>query len=301
MGKRFSIASHCLCRKKEMGSRKKGTEEALLGVLRDPFLKDYLYRFLERNFYRNFNARMRAKPDEILWQLWFGSGKLHWGLIISPALRLGQWTNDKSQMRREDYEYWTIGHVLQTGLIDPEQTNPLEFKDIDALYSFYLSVIKRTSNSEHEKAIIDRYIAFAKESNNPLEIPFLIPELRYAGKEKEHEYRLDFTVLNPYTMSLTGFEISPASSHVSIKGIRSKTQKVLNSELSEKWSKEMSKRNSYFKGFGISTITFTDDQLLDLDNCFQQILEVLVERPKTRITLDSAEKEFLDTCAKLNF
>lgn len=278
---------------------RKNTEQILVEVFRDPILKDYTYRFLERNFYRNFHARIRAKPDEILWQLWFGSGQLVWGLIISPALRLGAWTNDKSQMRRESYEYWTIGHVLETGLIDPEQADPIRFFSINEFFAFYRSVLTRVSNSVYEKGIAAKYVDYVMQSTDPAGEPLLIPELRYAGKEREHQYRLDYTVLNPYSMSMTGFEISPASTHMAISGIRSKTQVELNDGLSKQWNKEMDKRNSYFKTYGISTETFTDDALKDLEACFERIRIALRERPERRVTIDNAESALEETCAQL--
>ncbi len=270
---------------------KKHTEEILLEMLQDPILKKYIYLFLERNFYRNFHARVRAKPDDSLWQVWFGSGNLVWGLLISPALRFGEWTNDKSQMRRETYTYWTVGHVLETGLIAPDTKDPLSFVDVGAFLTFYETVLARTSNSEYERVISKWYIDYVRSHENPSEIPLLIPELRYAGKETKHLYRLDFCVLNAHAMSMTGFEISPASSHMSVAGIRSKTQKELNEEISKRWSKESAKRNAYFKEYGITTVTFTDTELMDIDACIREIQEVLEERSDGPLTIEGAEYE----------
>lgn len=270
---------------------KKSTEEIVAEMLRDPFLKQYIYLFLERNFYRNFEARVRAKPDDALWQVWFGPGNLVWGLLISPALRFGEWTNDKSQMRRETYAYWTVEHVLETGLIAPETTDPVAFANLGAFLTFYETVLARVSNSVYEQAISKWYIDYIRSHKNPAEIPLLIPELRYAGKEKEHLHRLDFCVLNAHTMSMTGFEISPASSHMSIKGITEKTQKQLNEELSKKWSKESDKRNAYFKEYGITTVTFTDSDLKNLEVCFSEIRAALEERSSGPLTIEGAENE----------
>jgi hypothetical protein len=199
--------------KRRRFGNEKQTTEILPEMLRDEFLKEYIYLFLERNFYRNFKERIRAKPDELLWQLWFGSGNLIWGLLISPDLRFGEWTNDKSQMRREPYAYWTIAHVLSSGLIAPESNQPIKFDSLDSFLIFYETVLSRTSNSEYEKRLSRSYLNYVKFSRNPESIPILIPELRFAGKEKMHKYRLDFCVLNSYTMRMVGFEISPASSH----------------------------------------------------------------------------------------
>ena len=234
---------------------------------------------------------MRSKPDEGLWQLWFGSNPLIWGLFIAPALRIGEWTNDKSEMRSEPYHYWTIGHVLASGLVVPEKEKPMTFQNVDGFLDFYETVLARTSKSNFEKIFSAKYLEFVREAVSPQDIPLLIPELRYAGKDTKHLYRLDFCVLNPYTMKMLGFEISPASSHISIQGIRScNTQKKLNEQLAAKWANEADKRNRYFRDFGIYVITFADPDLEDTDTCFTSIQSALVERPESQISLHGAEQ-----------
>ena len=256
------------------------SEHKLLRLLKDPLVREYTFLFLVRNFYRQFDARTRFKPDQILWSMWFGdSRKLVWGLIIAPAYRDNGWTNDKSEIRRASYSYWTVEHIMETGLIDPSSRYPVRFSTINEFITFYRSVLKRLSNPTYEQGIADRYIAYLSNSSDVYEEPFLIPELRYAGLDEPHRYRLDYTVLNSHVMKSMGFELSPASTHSSISGITKKTQKELNEDLSKQWAKEMQKRNDYFSGFGISTITFTDDELQDLDRCFSLIAQYLSERP----------------------
>jgi hypothetical protein len=97
-------------------------------------------------------------------------------------------------------------------------------------------------------------------------------------------------------MKKVGFEISPASSHISIQGIRSgKTQKQMNTELSEKWAKETDKRNRYFRDYGVSVVTFADRELEDPDQCFEAIRSVLEENPEEQISLRGAEQSLLET------
>lgn len=271
--------------------RYNGAEYYLIQYLKDLSIRDYVFTFLTRNFYRNFKERTRNKPDENLWSLWFGNGNLVWGLVIEPVLRNGCWTNDKSEMRRASYNYWTIGHIISTGLIDPTSDSPIKFSNPEDFLRFYKSVIIRTSNSQYEKEIADRYIEYLKHSNHLNQEPFLIPEFRYAGKEVKHLYRLDYTVLNSYVMKMTGFEISPASTHIHVERTKEKTQKLLNFELSQEWSKEMTKRNSYFSKYGISTVTFTDTDLDNMDQCFQTIAGFLRERKNAPTTLYNAISE----------
>lgn len=264
------------------------SEQLVLKCLQDELLRNYTIRFLERNFYRNYQARTRQKPDDALWSVWFGSGDLSWGLIIAPAHRDNAWTNDKSQMRRESYAYWTVGHVLATGLHDPTSREPLKFGNIQELQIFYRSVLKRVSNSLYERAICDRYLAYLERSAEPLAEPMLIPEFRYAGAERKHEHRLDFTVLNGHTFEFTGFEFSPASTHVRVEKLSDRTKADINRELAQSWQKEVSKRNAYFLTYGVSVVTFADDDLKDVDACFYRIESALRARTAPLATIQSA-------------
>lgn len=251
----------------------------LIYLLKNDFFREYSFTFLERNFYRNLHARTRYKPEEILWELWIGSGNFILGLLMTPVFRRGIWTNDVSEIRRATYKYWTIGHIMKTGIVDPESTERIFFRTYEDLFTFYRSILKKLSNSLYEKEIFDRYINYLKCSLNIDNEPLLIPEIRYAGLEKHHQYRLDFTILNSHTQEYIGFELSPSSSHMAVSGINSgKTQKEMNRELSEAWSKEMGKRNAYFSNYGIYVITFTDDNLKDMDAVFNIIAFYLGHR-----------------------
>lgn len=247
-------------------------------LLQDEEIFYYTHKFLERNFFKNLNARLRLKPDENLWAIWFGY-ELTYGLIIAPKKMIDKWGTDKSEIRKANYSYWTIGHIMETGLIDPTLNDPIKFNFLNELLTFYQSVLKRLSKSEYEQQIYDIYVEYIKSSKDPLNEPFLIPEFRYAGLIKKHEYRLDFTVLNQHTVDFVGIELSPASSHMKISDLRQK-QTLANQEIKEKWEKEMTKRNKYFDSFGITTKTFTDSNLKEMNLCFQQIKNILEKRPK---------------------
>jgi hypothetical protein len=208
------------------------------------------------------------------------------GSLIAPDFREDEWTNDKSEMRRAVYDYWTVGHVLATGIIDPDSNDLVQFDSLRSLAQFYRSVLRRRSASDYEKEISRRYVEYLQNSDDVESEPFLIPELRYAGRESEHLYRLDFTILNPHTMSFVGFEISPSSTHNAVTKIKARTQKDVNAELAKKWGREMAKRNRYFQEFGIATVTFTDDDLTDMDACFSQIEACLSQRPDDETSIE---------------
>jgi hypothetical protein len=253
----------------------------LVKCLQQPDIKKYIFYFLERNYYKKFEERIRSKPNDNLWGLWFGENNLMWGLFIAPIFRNGEWVNDKSEIRKVDFEYWTIGHLIKTGLIIPNEAEPYTFRDVSEIITFYNVFLKRLSRSNYEKKIIDLYISYLLKSKHPYSEPLLIPELRINTK-KAHKYRVDFTILNPFMMKFIGFELSPSSSHNSVKNIKTKLQKHVNEELKAIWIKEMEKRNSYFSEFGIQIITYTDEKLQKIDDCFLQMQNFLSEKPLQR-------------------
>ena len=52
----------------------------------------------------------------------------------------------------------------------------------------------------------------------------------------------------------------------------------MNAELAAKWEREMNKRNSYLQRFGMSLVTFTDNDLKSLDACFAIVVDYLSRR-----------------------
>ncbi len=193
----------------------------LVHLLRDDVVRNYVLKFLRRNFFRQFIPRTRYKPPEHLWSIWFGSGQMTYGLLTSPAYRRETWRNDVSEIRRAPYVYWTVGHVLHAGLVAPEEDNQLQFRGLRELVNFYRFVLKKLSRSSYEKNVAELYLGYLEASADPLNEPFLIPEFRYRGLETNHEYRLDFTVFNAHVLRFTGFELSPHSSHVAVRGLKS--------------------------------------------------------------------------------
>lgn len=258
--------------------------ERIFNLLQDDEIRDLVKIFLERNFYKQLNERTRQKPNENLWSIWFGYN-LVYGLLMAPWQKGDSWGNDKSEIRRVQYSYWTIGQVLAEGFIDPSINKRFRFKKIDDFIIFYQSILKRLSVSPYEHSFYDLYIKYLEDSTDIMEEPFLIPEFRYAGLEKNHIHRLDFTILNVHTSEFIGFELSPASTHMNIKNLKQKQYEV-NEELSKKWSKEMTKRNDYFKDYNITIITFTDSDLLDIEQCFSVVKSKLQAR-KVKVDLNA--------------
>jgi hypothetical protein len=259
----------------------------LVELLRDDTIWEYTRNFHERNFFRYLHERIRAKPQESLWSVWFGNNQMTWGVLIAPSLRGGEWKNDVSEIRRSKYMYWTVGHVLAEGFVNPDENTPHSFVDTAAVVQFYRNILKRISVSQYERAVVDHYCAYLESSSDPESEPLLIPEMRYAGLERKHEYRLDFAVLNSHVMGFTGFELSPHSTHLAVTGIAKRTQIDVNNEIRENWEREIAKRQNYFDTFGIRVETFTDAHLVDMANCFQRIKLYLSARPIEAVTVEN--------------
>ena len=247
-------------------------------LVKDDLCLQYILLFIERNFYKHFEERVRQKPNEKHWELWFGSSLIH-GLLIAPVrLPDGSWRVDHSEIRKAPYQYWTVGHVFSVGgIIDGKSNGIIPITNLNELWNYYTYMIQAQSKSPYEEGICQRYMDYLSHSANLNDEPFLIPELRFAGKATKHLYRLDFTILNPHTMEYVGFELSPTSTHMQVSG-KGQNVKIYNAQISQQWEKEISKRNDYYKSFGITTITFTDSHLKNLDNCFTEIAQYLAKR-----------------------
>ncbi len=252
---------------------------SILKLYKDDIIRQYILLFQERNYYRWYEQRIREKPSEPLWELWFGS-KIIFGLYVALSFcDDGTFKFKPSEVRKVPYHYWTIGNILGVkGFVNGETGNLYPIRNIDDLLMFYEHIIYCSSSSVYEKVIYTKYIEYLKSSPNVLEEPFLIPELHYEGKEQKCTYRLDFAICNPYTFETIGFELSPASTHMAIQRACGKTQQQINAELSKKWENECAKRNSYFGKYGITIITFTDSDLKDIDSCFDKIKFYLQKR-----------------------
>lgn len=270
-----------------------GEKTIMKKLITDDVIRKYILLFLERDFFRHYKQRVRVKPQENLWSIWFGNSTLFWGLLISPRLTETEWGNKPSDIRKVQFEYWTIRHILTVGIVDPENNKIIKFENLEAFLVFYESILKRVSNSIYEKRVFDFYCNYLRKSENPLDEPLLIPEFRYLGLEKNHKYRLDFIILNSSTGERIGFEFSPQSTHMAIEGIRTKTQTQLNADLLKKWNKEMNKRNEYFQEYGITTITYTDEILSDISVCEQRISYYLSKRNNERCSVDDLISQIL--------
>lgn len=237
--------------------------------------QEYLMLFLQRSFLKHHDELVRNRPEIKEAEWWIGQNNAHYGLLVTPRFLNGRWENDQSEIRHFKPRYWSVGHVLATGMPVPGKDKVVPFSDVDAYLTFFEDVLVRHSGSKYQIDIAARYSAFVRAASDPLAVPLLIPELRYAGLEAKHKYRLDFCIIDPFTLAKVGFELSPASSHAAIKGAKSKKQKEINAEIAVAFDKEMKKLKDFFRHRDIFTMIYTDADLADMDVVFADIAKYL--------------------------
>ncbi len=245
-------------------------------------LKEYLYIFLKRVYLRNYEALSKRRPliEEAV--LWIGQNNANYGILITPRFnkRINQWENDKSEIRHFKNPYWTIGHILETGLVVPGRDEKISFHDINDYLSFFKNVLVRNSGSIYELEIAKKYCIYVHSSPDPRCVPLLIPELRYDGLSNNHKYRLDFTIIDPIELTKIGFELSPWSTHGYLAKVKELTQKEINKMAKDNFEKEMEKHKEFYRKYGIFTLIYTDSDLNNLDKLFLEMKNYL--EPKSR-------------------
>jgi len=254
--------------------------------------KKYLLLFLKRSYLKRFDELSKNRPKSSDSVLWIGQENANYGLLVTPRFVGGEWENDKSEIRKFDHGYWTIGHVLKTGLVIPGKNKIFKFNDLEQYLLFFTDTLVRNSGSGYEYAIAEQYADFVRESENPLDVPLLIPEFRYRGLEKKHKYRLDFLLINPYTLNRYGIELSPWSTHGYLSKTKELTQKKINEVAQGNFEKETKKLRDYFKTHGIYTLIYTDEQLADCVSLFSNDIAPLLkaEKPSNQLSFQIMEE-----------
>jgi hypothetical protein len=237
--------------------------------------KDYLFLFLERVYLRNYDALTKKRPKIEEAEIWIGQNNANYGILITPRFVNGKWENDKSEIRHFKNLYWSIGHILETGLLIPGKDAKITFKDIPDYLNFFQNVLVRNSGSKYELEIADHYSQFVLSSEIPENVPLLIPEFRYEGIDVLHKYRIDFTIIESIQLNKIGFELSPWSTHGHLSKLGGLTQKKINLMAQNNFENEMRKHKDFFKKHGIFSLIYTDNDLMDTDKIFEDMKRYL--------------------------
>lgn len=132
--------------------------------------------------------------------------------------------------------------------------------------------------SSYERKFIKEYINMLQYEEKWKEIPLLLPEVRFDGVDFKHKYRIDFMIFNMISGKRIGIELSPYVTHI---------------QDNKTWEKEMAKRNEYLKKYNIATITFTDKQLENIGQCFEQIKDYLFSMEIKNIEYEEIIKKLI--------
>ena len=257
--------------------------------------REYVVLFLRRSYLKHFDELSKNRPVVEDAEIWIGQENASYGLLVSPRFKEDEWENDKSEIRSFHKAYWTIGHVMHTGLVIPGKNKIFNFTDIEQYLLFFQDTLVRNSGSKYEYEIAGHYCDFVRSHETPEHAPLLIPEFRYAGLLKKHIYRLDFMVVNPYTLNRVGFELSPWSTHGHLAKIGGLTQKKINEMAADNFAKEMKKHRSYFKEHNVVTLIFTDDCLKDTKTLFNEEIKPYLMPERTQVQLSfQIMEEFFD-------
>lgn len=249
-------------------------------LLSSPKLQDYLYIFLQRTYLRNLDSLSKLRPSIEDAIVWIGQNNANYGLLITPRFsqKSQQWENDKSEIRHFQPLYWSIGHILQTGFVIPSREEVILFRDVDEYLNFFVNVLVRNSGSEYEYAIANMYRDYVLSTPDPTRVPLLIPEVRYEGVAARHRYRLDFTIIEPSTLSKIGFELSPWSTHGHLSRTGELTQGQINEMARDNFEREMTRHKNFFRRYGIFTLIYTDSDLADLGSIFRDMEKYLAPK-----------------------
>jgi hypothetical protein len=250
-----------------------------------PAMQEYVLMFLRRSFLKHFEELSKNRPPVSEAEIWIGQQNANYGLLVTPRFNGKEWENDKSEIRAFPKAYWSIGHVMQNGLVIPGKDKIFKFSDIDQYLLFFQDTLVRNSGSSYEYEIAGHYCDYVRASSAPELVPLLIPEFRYAGLMAKHVYRLDFMIINPYTLDKVGFELSPWSTHGYLKKIGGLTQKKINELASDNFTKEMKKHRAYFKEHGVFCLIMTDDVLKDTKALFDEEIAPYLEPEKPQVQL----------------
>lgn len=99
--------------------------------------REYVLLFLKRAYLKHFDELSKNRPPVEEAEIWIGQKNASYGLLVSPRFKNDQWENDKSEIRAFDKAYWTIGHVMKTGLVIPGKGKIFKFSDIDQYLLFF--------------------------------------------------------------------------------------------------------------------------------------------------------------------
>ncbi len=106
----------------------------------------WLKLFLTRTYLRKYDALSKKRPRVEEAEIWIGQRNTAYGIFVTPGFKNGVWENDKSEIRHFKPKYWTVGHILETGFVIPDENERITFNDVEQYLSFFQGSSQKTEN-----------------------------------------------------------------------------------------------------------------------------------------------------------
>src|SRR3546814_7922155 len=104
----------------------------------------------EHTYRRKYDAVSKKRQGVEEAEMWIGQRNAAYGIFVTPRFKNGVWENDKSEIRHFKPKYWTVGHILETGFVIPDENERITFNDVEQYLSFFHNTLVRNSGSAHE-------------------------------------------------------------------------------------------------------------------------------------------------------
>jgi hypothetical protein len=96
-----------------------------------PAFQDYLYKLLQGSYLKHYDELSKVRPAVSQAAIWIGENNADYGLLVTPRFGKHGWENDKSEIRHFKPRYWSVGHVLQSGLVIPDKNKTISFNTVE--------------------------------------------------------------------------------------------------------------------------------------------------------------------------
>src|SRR3546814_723386 len=113
----------------------------------------WLKLFLTRTYLRKYDALSKKRPGVEEAEIWIGQRNAAYGIFVTPRFKNGVWENDKSEIRHFKPKYWTVGHILETGFVIPDENERITFNDVEQYLSFFHNTLVRNSGRSEERRV----------------------------------------------------------------------------------------------------------------------------------------------------
>lgn len=133
----------------------------------DGELLTYTILFLKRTYLRNDRSLSKHRPKKEEAELWIGQQHANYASLSRRVSKMGSGRNDVSEIRHFQPDYWTVGHVMKTGLVVPHVCRKIEFSSVEQYLAFFKNVLVRPSGSPYELQIAEKYCALCGAAKTP--------------------------------------------------------------------------------------------------------------------------------------